>query len=136
MVTPSRSMWTGAFWTSRSPTQILPVDAHPLGHPCCQKPPDIFRFTSERCNPCRQGQCWCAIQGMKILDHQVIHALEKLSDQVLANTLVHHENAPNWEGSFALANTHVALRRFTFYRVAWLGFPRFYPASLGESRRN
>jgi hypothetical protein len=71
-----------------------------------------------------------------MLDHQVIHALEKLLDQVLASTLVHLENAPNWEGSLALAPTHVALRRFTFYRVARLGFPRFYPASLGESRRN
>jgi hypothetical protein len=71
-----------------------------------------------------------------MFDHQVIHALEKLSDQVLASTLVHHENAPNWEGSFALAPTHATLRRFTFYRVAWSGFRRFYPASLGESRRN
>ena len=69
-------------------------------------------------------------------DRQVIHALEKLSDQVLSSTLVHHENAPNWEGSLALAPTHVALRRFTFYRVAWLGSRRFYPARLEESRRN
>jgi hypothetical protein len=71
-----------------------------------------------------------------MLDLQVIHALEKLSDQVLASTLVHHEKAPNWKRSFALAPAHVALRRFTFYRVARLGFPRFYQASLGESRRN
>jgi hypothetical protein len=71
-----------------------------------------------------------------MLDHQVFHALEKLSDQVLASTLVHHQNAPKWEGSFALAPTHVTLRRFTFYRGACLGFRRCYPASLGESRRN
>jgi hypothetical protein len=31
---------------------------------------------------------------------------------------------------------HVALRRFTFYLGARLGFRRFYPASLGESRQN
>src|ERR1700674_5119055 len=120
MVTPSRSMWTGAFLTLRSPAKILPVDAPPLGNPCCRKPPDIFRFISVPCNLCRQGQYWCAKQGMKMLDHQVIHALERLSDRVLASTLVHHEKAPNWKGSFALAPAHMALRRFTFYRGAWL----------------
>jgi hypothetical protein len=31
-----------------------------------------------------------------MLEHQVIHAFEKLSDQFLASTLVHHENAPDW----------------------------------------
>jgi hypothetical protein len=71
-----------------------------------------------------------------MIDDQVIHALEKPSDQVLASTLVHHENAPNWEGSFALAPIRVAPRRFTFYRLAWLGFRRFYPVSHGESPRN
>src|ERR1700674_3889485 len=136
MVTPSRSMWTGAFLTLRSPAKILPVDAPPLGSPCCRKPPDIFRFISVPCNLCRQGQCWCAKRVMKMLDPQGIHALKRLSGQVLASNLVHHENAPNCEGTFARAPIHVALRRFTSYRVGWLGSHRFYRASLGESRRN
>lgn len=71
-----------------------------------------------------------------MLDHQVIYTLEKLSDQILASTLVHRENVPNWEGSFALAPARAAVRRFTFDWVAWLGLHRFYPAPLGESRRN
>jgi hypothetical protein len=71
-----------------------------------------------------------------MLDRQVIHALEKLSDRVLASTLVHREKPPNWKGFFALAPTHMALRRFTFYRGAWWGFRHCYPASLGESLRN
>jgi hypothetical protein len=73
---------------------------------------------------------------MTKLNHQVIHASEKLLDQVLASSLVHHENAPNWEGSFDLMLTHVALHRFTFYQVARSGFPRFYLVSLEENRRN
>ena len=73
---------------------------------------------------------------MKILDHHVFHASGKRSDQVLAVSIALRENTPNWEGSFAIAPTHVALRRLTSYRVTWLGFRGFYPASLGESRRN
>lgn len=69
-------------------------------------------------------------------DHLVIHALEKLSDRVLASTLVPREKAPNWKGPFASAPALVAQRRLTFYRGAWWGFRRCYPASLGESRRN
>src|ERR1700676_2902744 len=71
METPLRSMWTCAFLTSRCPTPNFPEDAHPLGRPCCRKRPGIFRFISVPCNPCRQGQCWCAKHWMKILDHQI-----------------------------------------------------------------